>query len=299
MQRRNTGKPARRRAARGAAQDAFARGAGKAARGAALDAIVRSTLEARADARPASESLAAIASDVVACRLCPRLRRHCEMVARTKRRAFRTEEYWGKPVPGFGDPEARLWILGLAPAAHGANRTGRMFTGDSSGDWLFAALHETDFAHLASSASRHDGQRLTAAYISAVVRCAPPDNKPAPREIDACSDFSIRELAALRHVQVLLCLGSIAFAAALRLLQGAGYEVPRPRPRFAHGAEYVLRSQATTTAASSPSCPLPPRPLLVLASYHPSRQNTQTGRLTRPMWQAIFRRIRACLGSMR
>ena len=237
--------------------------------------------------------IATIAADVVACRLCPRLRRHCEAIARTKRRAFRDEEYWGKPVPGFGDAEARLWILGLAPAAHGANRTGRMFTGDSSGDWLFAALHESGFARLPHSASRHDGQHLTAAYISAVVRCAPPGNKPEPGEIAACSDFLPRELAALRHVEVLLCLGSIAFAAALRLLQAAGYEVPRPRPRFGHGAEVLLQRRASMTQPSSPLLPSPPRPLLVLASYHPSRQNTQTGRLTRPMWRAIFRRARA------
>ncbi len=260
MQRRNSGKVARRRAGRGAASDVASSAGG----------------------------LAAIASEVVACHRCPRLRRYCETIARTKRRAYRAEEYWGKPVPGFGDPLARLWILGLAPAAHGANRTGRMFTGDSSGDWLFAALHESGFARLASSASRHDGQHLTAAYISAVVRCAPPDNKPQPDEVAACSDFLTRELAALRNVAVLLCLGSIAFAAALRLLQAAGYAVPRPRPRFGHGAEYLLRPRATTTHPSSP-----PRALLVLASYHPSRQNTQTGRLTRPMWQAIFRRARA------
>ena len=235
----------------------------------------------RGPTRPAADSVPAIARDIVACSRCPRLRRHCEAVARTKRRAYRAQDYWGRPVPGFGAASARLWILGLAPAAHGANRTGRMFTGDSSGDWLFAALHDAGFARLPRSDSRDDGQQLIDTYISAIVRCAPPDNKPTTGEIGACASFLRRELAALRRVEVLLCLGALAFAAALRLLEAAGVALPRPRPRFAHGAEFQLQWRA--------------RPLVLLASYHPSRQNTQTRRLTRPMWQAVFARTRACL----
>ena len=222
-----------------------------------------------------------IARDVVACDRCPRLRRHCQAIARTKRRAYREQEYWGKPVPGFGVATARLWIVGLAPAAHGANRTGRMFTGDASGDWLFAAMHAVGLARLPGSRSRDDGQRLDDAYISAIVRCAPPDNKPTPGEIRTCSDFLAREFAALQRVDVLLCLGALAFAAALRLLEAQGFDLPRPRPRFAHGAEFSLDGDG--------------RRLVLLASYHPSRQNTQTGRLTRPMWHAIFARARALL----
>jgi uracil-DNA glycosylase family 4 len=227
--------------------------------------------------------LTAIARDVVACNRCPRLRRHCATIARTKRRAYRAQEYWGKPVPGFGDAAARLWILGLAPAAHGANRTGRMFTGDSSGDWLYAAMHEAGFARLPTSSARDDGQRLTDAYVSAIVRCAPPDNKPTVGEIRTCAGFLARELVALRHLEVLFCLGALAFGAALRLLDDAGVALPRPRPRFAHGAELHLLRQPEA------------RPLVLLASYHPSRQNTQTGRLTRPMWHAVFARARALL----
>ena len=237
----------------------------------------------RRHAAPATDSLTAVAHDIVACSRCPRLRRYCETIARTKRRAYRAQEYWGKPVPGFGGAAARLWILGLAPAAHGANRTGRMFTGDSSGDWLYAAMHDTGFARLPTSTARDDGQRLTDAYISAIVRCAPPDNKPALGEIRTCADFLTREFAALRHLEVLLCLGALAFTAALRLLDGAGVALPRPRPRFAHGAEFHLHREPHQ------------RPLVLLASYHPSRQNTQTGRLTRPMWHAIFTRARALL----
>lgn len=232
------------------------------------------------------ESWEELNSEIVACEACPRMVAYRQEVARTKRRAFREWEYWGRPVLGFGDRNAQLLIVGLAPGAHGANRTGRMFTGDSSGDWLFAALHASDFAKTAHSLGRDDGQMLREAYISAAVRCAPPDNKPAPREIVACSGFLTRELVALRHLEVLLCLGQIAFTAALRLLQNGGYEIPRPRPRFAHAAEFLL--QPGPTAART-------RPLRLLASYHPSRQNTQTGRLTRPMWQAVFERARQLL----
>jgi uracil-DNA glycosylase family 4 len=243
------------------------------------------------------DSLQSIASDIVDCARCPRLRRYCEGIARIKRRAFLDQEYWARPVPAFGDTRARLWILGLAPAAHGANRTGRMFTGDSSGDWLFAALHDTGFASQPTSVHRADGQKLVDATISAVVRCAPPDNKPSRAEIARCAGFLQRELAALTEVRALLCLGQIAFAAALRLLDEAGYDIPRPRPRFAHAAEFRLapRTDASRPRAPHASSDLPS--LTLLASYHPSRQNTHTGRLTRPMWTAIFRRARALVDS--
>ncbi len=246
------------------------------------------------------DSLQHIAQDVVGCSRCPRLRRYCEGVASVKRRAFRDQEYWGRPVPAFGDACARLWILGLAPAAHGANRTGRMFTGDSSGDWLAAALHDTGFASQPTSVHRNDGQQLADAYISAVVHCAPPDNKPSSAEIARCAGFLEREIAALHEVRALLCLGQIAFAAALRLLGEAGYDIPRPQPRFAHAAEFRLEPRRRDGVeprirAQRPSYDL--RPLTLLASYHPSRQNTQTGRLTRPMWQAVFQRARTIVDS--
>lgn len=218
-----------------------------------------------------------IERDVVACERCPRLRRYCSEIAASKRRAYRDWTYWGRPVPGFGDPAARLWILGLAPAAHGANRTGRMFTGDSSGDWLYRALHAHGFAALATSLARDDRQTLRDAYISAAARCAPPDNKPRPEEIAACAPFLARELAVLDRLQLVLALGQIAFQAALRLLESSGHAMPRPRPRFAHLAQFDFAG------------------LTLLASYHPSRQNTQTGRLTRPMFDAAFRTARRIL----
>lgn len=216
-----------------------------------------------------------IARAVVACDKCPRLLRYCQEIAATKRRAFRDWTYWGRPVPGFGDPRARLWIVGLAPAAHGANRTGRMFTGDSSGDWLYRALHAAGLAALPTSESLADGQQLVGVYISAAARCAPPDNKPAPNEIARCAPYLAQELAALSHLRIILPLGSIAFDAVLRLVAATGVELPRPRPRFAHLARYDLLAGGS--------------PRTVLASYHPSRQNTQTGRLTRPMFDAVFR----------
>jgi uracil-DNA glycosylase family 4 len=228
--------------------------------------------------------LASVTRDIVACERCPRLRRYCLGVARTKRRAFQDQVCWGRPVPGFGDPRARLWVLGLAPAAHGANRTGRVFTGDASGDWLFAALHAHGFARLPTSTARGDGQELSDAYVSAVVRCAPPGNRPLPHEIARCATYLERELAALRRLRLVLCLGQIAFSAALRLLEGAGYGLPAPRPRFAHAAEFAVLAQRGAGG-----------PLGLLASYHPSRQNTQTGKLRPRMWTAVFRRARELL----
>jgi len=227
-------------------------------------------------------SLARIAAAIPRCALCPRLRRHCAEVAASKRRAFRDWTYWGRPVPGFGDPHARLWIIGLAPAAHGANRTGRMFTGDSSGDWLFRALHAHGFAHQPGSVARDDGQRLEDAFLSAAVRCAPPDNRPTTGEIDRCAPWLERERQALESVRVVVALGQIAFRASLRLLQDAGYHVPRPQPRFGHLACTTLDGGGND-------------PIILLASYHPSRQNTQTGRLTRPMFDAVFAAVRRIL----
>ena len=194
-----------------------------------------------------------------------------EEVARTKRRAYLGDVYWGRPVPGFGDPEARIALVGLAPGAHGANRTGRMFTGDGSGDFLYAALHRAGLASRPVSASRDDGLVLRDAFVTAACRCAPPANRPSPGELARCAPFLDRELRALRRLRVAVALGAIAWKAMLGALARAGREVPRPAPRFAHGA--VLE--------------LPGGPALV-GSYHPSRQNTQTGRLTPEMLDAVL-----------
>jgi uracil-DNA glycosylase family 4 len=226
-----------------------------------------------------ADSLERIAQDIVRCERCPRLRTHCEDVARVRRRAFRDETYWGRPVPAFGDPKARIVLVGLAPAAHGANRTGRMFTGDDSGNWLYAALHREGLATQPVSTSRGDGLTLRGAFITATCRCAPPDNKPTPEERRACSEYLDRELDVIRDVRVVVALGKIGWDAVLeraRRVDPAG--VPKPRPRFGHGAEapLVLRAGA--------------KPSVLLGSYHPSRQNTNTGRLTRPMLDAVLRR---------
>ncbi len=225
--------------------------------------------------------LARLAEEIVACRRCPRLVAWREQVARERRAAFARERYWGRPLPGFGDPAARLLILGLAPAAHGANRTGRMFTGDRSGDFLFAALSRTGFANQPSSTARSDGLALSGAWITAAVRCAPPANRPSPAERDNCLPWSVRELALLRDVRVLLCLGAFAWDAGLRLsimsssesASGVG-PLPRPRPRFGHGAELEGERYA------------------LIGCYHPSQQNTFTGRLTEPMIDAVLERAR-------
>jgi uracil-DNA glycosylase family 4 len=223
----------------------------------------------------AEDSLAAIEREVVDCRACPRLVAWRELVAREKRAAFASETYWGRPIPGFGDPSARVFIFGLAPAAHGANRTGRVFTGDRSGDFLFAALHRTGFANQPTSRHADDGLRLRDAWITAAVRCAPPANKPTPAERDRCLPFAARELAQLTEVRVILCLGGFAWDAALRLLAVRGIPIPRPRPRFAHAAELAL-----------PGAPL------MLGVFHPSQQNTFTGRLTPAMLDAVLLRAR-------
>ncbi|HEV7586278.1 MAG TPA: uracil-DNA glycosylase [Solirubrobacteraceae bacterium] len=222
-----------------------------------------------------------LAEEVSACRRCPRLVAWREEVARERRAAFASEDYWGKPLPGFGDPSARLLLLGLAPAAHGANRTGRMFTGDRSGDFLFAALARQGLASQPVSTALGDGLRLRGTWISAAVRCAPPANRPTPAERDACLPWSVRELALLSEVRVVMCLGSFAWDAALRLLSAASpadYPPPRPRPRFGHGVE--LRAGRRT----------------LIGCYHPSQQNTFTGRLTEAMIDAVVERSRELAG---
>jgi uracil-DNA glycosylase len=214
------------------------------------------------------QALEAIEARVVDCRRCPRLVEWRERVAREKRAAFADEDYWGRPLPGFGDPAARVYVLGLAPAAHGGNRTGRIFTGDRSGDWLFASMHRTGFANQAESWARDDGLRLTGAFIAAAVRCAPPANRPLPAERDNCLPYAVEELELL-HPRVIVCLGAFAWDAACRLLG------VRPRPRFGHAAEFELEDGP-----------------VLLGCYHPSQQNTFTGKLTEPMLDAVFARAR-------
>ncbi len=215
------------------------------------------------------DSLAALHDEIVACRACPRLVEWREEVAREKRAAYRDWDYWGRPVPGFGDPGARLVIVGLAPAAHGANRTGRVFTGDRSGDWLFGAMHRAGFANQPTAEHRDDGLALLDAYVLAAVRCPPPQNRPTTEERDRCRPFLERELALLPNTRVLLALGGWALGVL------ASVEGIRPRPKFGHGAEFEL-----------------PDGRVVLCSYHPSQQNTFTGRLTQPMFDAVFARAR-------
>jgi uracil-DNA glycosylase family 4 len=201
-------------------------------------------------------------------------------VARDKVARFRDWTYWGRPVPGFGDPAARLLIVGLAPAAHGGNRTGRIFTGDQSGDWLFAALHRARFANQPTSKSRDDGLRLADAFVAAVARCAPPANRPTRDEVATCRRYLLRELELLDRLHVVMVLGKVAHDGFLAAERARGQVVPRPAPRFAHGAEHRL-----------------PSGLVLLCSYHPSQQNTFTGKLTRPMLDAVFGRARALLAA--
>ncbi len=210
--------------------------------------------------------------EVIACRLCPRLNRHCAEVARFKRRAYRDWEYWGKPVPSFGDPDAEVLILGLAPGAHGSNRTGRPFTGDRSGELLYRVLHRAGFASQPESVSREDGLRLTGAYITAAVRCAPPGNKPTPQEIRRCRSFLERELELLPKVRVVVALGKIAFDVYLSILRDRGVIRSRSAFVFAHNAAHRIG---------------PGQPLLI-SSYHPSQQNTSTGKLTEKMLMQVF-----------
>jgi uracil-DNA glycosylase len=212
---------------------------------------------------------------IVACELCPRLTEYRQMVAQTKRRAYLDHEYWGRPVPSFGDPLARVMLLGLAPGAHGSNRTGRPFTGDGSGNFLYPVLYEAGFASQQFATSRDDGMKLHDAWITAVVRCAPPDNKPLPEEIANCSPYLDEEIAALTRLRVVVCLGKIAFDGYVSHLMRSGAISRRGNLQFSHGAEFEV-----------------PQGRFLLATYHPSLQNTNTGKLTAPMFLDIFRRAR-------
>jgi len=241
-------------------------------------------------------TLTDIATEVTACRTCPRLVEWREQKSLEKRAAFAGEEYWGRGVPGFGDPAAWLLIVGLAPAAHGANRTGRMFTGDRSGDWLYGALYRAGLASRPTSTSRNDGLRLRGAYVTAAVRCAPPDNKPSPGEREACRPYLEAELAVLTQVRVIVTLGSFAYGQTLRILRDGGMKVPRPAPKFGHGVEAVVEVGGAISGETGGG-PGTPHSLQVIASYHPSQQNTFTGKLTEPMFDSIWRRARELRGS--
>jgi uracil-DNA glycosylase family 4 len=209
---------------------------------------------------------------IVRCRKCPRLVRWRERVAENPPRRYQGENYWAKPLPGFGDPKARLLIVGLAPAAHGGNRTGRIFTGDRSGDWLYETLHTFGFSSRPNSIQRNDGLQLKDCYITAAVRCAPPDNKPLPAEFDRCRAYLVQELKLLKHARVVVALGKMAFDSFLKAYVENGGALPKPRPRFGHGSFVTLGNG-----------------LALLGSYHPSQQNTFTGKLTREMFHAVFK----------
>jgi uracil-DNA glycosylase family 4 len=228
-----------------------------------------------ADNHENPSSLKALNAAIVGCNLCPRLRSHCAEVARVRRRAYIDWEYWGRPVPSFGDPAARVLALGLAPGAHGSNRTGRPFTGDGSGDFLYPVLHQAGFASQPTATSRNDGMELTDLWISSVARCAPPGNKPTPEELRNCAPWLDRELSLLTNLRVVVCLGRIAFDGLLVREARIGKLPARSAFAFAHGAEHTL-----------------PSGLVALACYHPSLQNTNTGKLTKPMLLAVFNRAR-------
>jgi len=237
-----------------------------------------------------ARAIADLDARVCECRRCPRLVEWRERVAVEKRRAFMDDEYWGRPVPSFGPADARVLIVGLAPAAHGANRTGRMFTGDRSGDWLYAALHRAGFASQPEATGRDDGLELIDARVTSAVKCAPPANKPTPSERDACAPFLHEELRLLApRLACVVALGQFGWNQTLRLLAETGYDVPVPRPKFGHDVEVTIQPDA---GASHP----PPRPLPLIGSYHPSQQNTFTGRLTEEMFDAVWRRARSHLG---
>jgi len=221
-------------------------------------------------------TLSQLQHQIVHCTRCPRLVAHCQHVAREKVKRYREWEYWGNPVPSFGDPQARLLIIGLAPAAHGGNRTGRVFTGDRSGDWLYDALYATGFANQPTSVHKDDGLTLHDCYITAAVHCAPPDNKPLPTEFAACQPYLLQELTLLKRVRVVVALGQLAFATYLTARRKLDLPIPSPVPRFGHGHTYTFEDGIS-----------------LLGSYHPSQQNTFTGRLTREMFYQIFRNARA------
>jgi len=224
------------------------------------------------------ENTEALGRIIINCRKCPRLVRWREQVAKEPPRRYQGQNYWAKPLPGFGDPEARLLIVGLAPAAHGGNRTGRIFTGDRSGDWLYETLYAFGFSSQPTSTRCNDGLKLKDCYICAAVRCAPPDNKPAPQEFERCRPYLVQELKLLKDVQVVVALGKIAFDSFLKAYQENGGIVPKPRPQFGHGSSARLGDGLT-----------------VLGSYHPSQQNTFTGKLTRAMFHAVFKQAKQIL----
>jgi len=244
---------------------------------------MRATADRAKDRRPTADDhrasaidrinpLSVLNSEIISCTLCPRLVEYRQRIAREKRRAYRDHDYWGKPVPGFGDPNARVLILGLAPGAHGSNRTGRPFTGDASGKFMYPVLHETGFASQPDATGRDDGLSLKDLYITAAVRCAPPDNKPLPQELANCAPYLEREIEGLNRLKVVIALGRIGFDAYLHYLKRRGRLVSRQLYIFRHGAGYKMPDGKT-----------------LLASYHPSNQNTQTGKLTRPMFLEIFK----------
>ncbi|HBP86535.1 MAG TPA: uracil-DNA glycosylase [Nitrospirales bacterium] len=226
------------------------------------------------------KSLILLQQTIVDCVTCHRLTTYRQAIAREKVKRFQDWDYWGRPVPGFGDLNAQVFVVGLAPAAHGGNRTGRVFTGDRSGDWLYEALHVFGFANQAGSTHREDGLTLSNCYVAAVVRCAPPANKPTKAEFEACRPYLQEELRLLRGVKVVVALGKIAFDEYLRTCQAMGFHIPSPRPKFGHGSRYKL-----------------PWGVTLICSYHPSQQNTFTGTLTRPMFYGIFRAVRKLVGS--
>ena len=223
-------------------------------------------------------SLTVLNHRITNCTACPRLVAYRQGIAKDKRRQYREWTYWGRPVPGFGDPEAHLYVLGLAPAAHGGNRTGRVFTGDRSGDWLYEALHQFGFANQATSQHKDDGLVLSDCYIGATVRCAPPNNKPNPEEFENCRPYVREELRLLRKARVVIVLGKIAFDHYLKACREEGHQVPSPLPSFGHGKIYQL-----------------PWNMTLICSYHPSQQNTFTGKLTRPMFHAVFNMARTAI----
>lgn len=223
-------------------------------------------------------ALSVLHQEIAGCTLCPRLTKYRREIARHKVKRFQEWTYWGRPVPGFGDPKARLFVVGLAPAAHGGNRTGRIFTGDRSGDWLYEALHRFGFANQPTSTHLDDGLRLKDCYIAAAVRCAPPGNKPLPQEFDKCRRYLLKELRSLHRVTVVLALGKVAFDEYLKSCRELGYSIVSPKPRFSHGAIVRL-----------------PWNVALVGSYHPSQQNTFTGKLTRSMFHRVFRMARKML----